>query len=232
MRRSTYQSYKSRGLLLLSVLISGFVSCKTSATTDAPLGNANLSVVNGSPNSPAINFYWTNNKFNSVPLVYGNTTGYRTLTSGLRDVQVKASLTNKLLATGKIQVKQDSSYSLFIYEANNAVTTVIAEDDLSLPSAGNAKIKLVNLSAGLSSADLFVTDGPELASSISFGSIGDDIELKAGTYNFDLRLHGTGTLLLNIPNVKLNNGGIYTIWSSGTVNGSGTSALSTQIITR
>ncbi|MGI4749948.1 MAG: DUF4397 domain-containing protein [Janthinobacterium lividum] len=232
MIRSAYPFYKLSGLFILTALIVNLASCKTGETTDVPLGNAHLLLVNSAPNSSAINFYWTGNKFNSVPLVYGNTTGYQTLTSGIREVQVKANLTNKLLATSTIHVKQDSSYSFFIYEANNAISTVMSEDDLSLPSVGNAKIKLVNLSAGLSSADLIIANGPVLASSVSFGSIGTYAELKAGTYNFSLLVHGTTTTVLAIPNVRLDNGKIYTIWSGGAVNGSGTTALSTQIISQ
>ncbi|RYE36205.1 MAG: DUF4397 domain-containing protein [Sphingobacteriaceae bacterium] len=178
----------------------------------------------------SINIYWTGgNKLNTLPLNYGSTSGYRTLTSGVREVQVKANLTNKLLTANTIKVKQDSSYSFFVYETTNTVTSVIGFDDLSVPSTGNAKIRLVNLSAGLSSADLLITNGPELASSISFGSIGTYQELKAGTYNFDLRLHGSKNILTTIPNVRLDNSKTYTIWSGGTVTGN-SKTISTQII--
>ncbi|MGI4803784.1 MAG: DUF4397 domain-containing protein [Janthinobacterium lividum] len=230
--KTTFQFSKLNGFIAFAGLICCLFSCKTNISTDAPLGNAHLMLVNSAPNSSAINLYWTGNKFNIVPLVYNTTTGYRTLTSGVRDVQIKASLTNNLLASSTITVKQDSSYSFFVYEANNAIATVIGSDDLSIPSVGNAKIRLVNLSAGLSSADLFITNGPALASSISFGSIGVYQELKAGTYNFDLRLHGSNNLLLSIPNVRLDNSKTYTIWTGGNVKGSGTTALSTQIISQ
>ncbi len=229
--RTTYPFYKLSGFFFFPALLLGLYSCKSNLPTDAPLGNAHLSVVNSSPNSSAINFYWTGNKFNAVPLIYGNTTGYRTLTSGVRDVQIKANISNKLLAASTIHIKQDSSYSFFVYEANNTVATVIAEDDLSIPSFGNARIRLVNLSAGLSSADIVITNGPTIASGVSFGSIGTYIELKAGIYNLEMRLHGTTTGLLSLPNVRLDNGKIYTIWSGGTVNGTGTK-VSAQIISQ
>ncbi|RYE29662.1 MAG: DUF4397 domain-containing protein [Sphingobacteriaceae bacterium] len=221
----------SKIITLIAIGLFCFLSsCKTNIPTDVPLGNARLLVVNSSPNSSAINVYWTGNKLNVVPLSYGNTTGYRTLTAGLRDIQIKSNLNNKLLAANTIKVKQDSSYSFFVYELNNTVATIIGRDDLSNPAVGNAKIRLINLSAGLSSADILITNGPELASSISFGSIGSFLELKAGTYNLDLRLHGSNTILLTIPNVRLDNGKTYTIWSGGAVKGSGSTALSAQII--
>lgn len=224
-----YSFYKLCGLIALIDCLS---SCKTNLPTDTPLGNAHLIVINSSPNSGAINFYWTGNKFNSVPLIYGNTTGYKTLTSGNREVQVKANFTNKLLAANTIHVKQDSSYSFFIYEANNTVATVIGRDDLSNPSVGNTRIRLVNLSTGLSSADILIASGPALSSGISFGSIGNYEELKSGIYNLELHLHNSGTVLLNIPNVRLDNGKTYTIWTGGAVKGSSTTALSAQIFSQ
>ncbi len=211
-------------------LITCLLSCKTNTPADTPLGNAHILMVNAAPGNASINLYYTGNKINTIPLVYGNTTGYRNLISGSREIQVKANLTNKLLTVSALRLKQDSSYTVFVYEANNTVTTAVSYDDLSKPSVGNAKIRLVNLTGGLSSADLYITSGPQLSSSISFGSIGIYQELKAGTYNFDLRLHGSNNLLINIPNVRLDNGKIYTIWTGGSVKGSGSNTLATQII--
>ncbi len=228
-----YNQYlKTAVLIVFCSLVLLFSSCKNNIATETILGNAHLLLVNSAANSSAMNLYWTGNKLNTVPLVYGNTTGYRTLTSGLRDVQIKDNLSNKLLATNTIRIVQDSSYTFFVFEANNATTTVITEDDLSIPSFGNAKIRFANMSPGFSSADLNILSGPIIASSVSFGSVGSYAEVKAGTYNLNLRIHGTSTIVLNLPNVRMDNGKIYTIWSGGTVNGTGSSSLSAQTITQ
>jgi hypothetical protein len=220
---------KAAGLVLSSFLLF-FSSCKDNTVTETNLGNSRVLLVNGAASSSAINLYWTGNKLNTFPLVYGNTTGYQSVTSGVRNIQIKANFSNTLLATNTIHLVRDSSYSFFVYEANNTTTTVVAEDDLSLPSFGNAKIKFANMSTGLSSADLIISNGPTIASSVPFGAIGNYNELKAGTYNLALRLHGTNTILLSIPNVRVDNGKIYTIWSGGSVNGTTTSTLKTQVI--
>ena len=230
--KTILQLCKRNLLIAFAASVTCFSSCKTNVPTDTPVGNAHLLLVNAAPNATALNFYDSGNKLNTVPLVYGNTTGYQTITSGSHEIQIKANLSNKLLATNTIRLKQDSSYCFFVYEANNTVKATTGYDDLSTPSFGNSKIRLVNLSAGLSSADLLINNGPELASGVSFGSIGVYQELKAGTYNFDLRLHGSNSILLNLPNVRLDNGKTYTIWCGGTIKGSGITALSTQIITR
>lgn len=228
---STIQLYKISRLSLIIVVVLTFFSCKKDNTaSETILGDSRLLVVNGSPSSSSINLFWTGNKLNKIPLVYGNNTGYCNITSGSREIQVKANTTNKLLATNAIKFIADSSYTIFVYEFSNAIKTVVVEDDLSIPSFGNAKFRFANMSSGLSSADLMITNGPIISSSISFGTIDDYVELKAGTYNLTLLLHGTNTVLLNLPNIRMDNSKIYTIWSSGSVNGTGASALAEQTI--
>jgi hypothetical protein len=228
-----YNRYlKITGLLLVSLSLLFFSSCKDSVVTETNLGTAHLTVINGAASTSAINIYSTGNKLNTVPLVYGNTTGYKNITSGIRDIQVKANASNMLLATNTLHLVRDSSYTLFVLEANRTTATVVTQDDLSAPSFGNAKVKFANMSSGLSSADFSISNGPDLASSISFGTIGSYSELKAGTYNLVLRVHGSTTTLLDIPNIRMDNGRIYTIWSSGSVGGKGTAAVSVQTITQ
>lgn len=210
-----------------------FSSCsKQDTSTSTDLGNSHLLLINSAKTASAIDLYWTGNKLNTVPLVFGTTTGYRSVTSGTRNIQIKANLTNTLLATNTIKVVRDSSYTFFVFDAKGVTATAVAEDDLSMPSFGNAKIKFANMSSGLSAADLVIANGPIIASSVSFGMIGNYTELKAGTYNLILREHSTNRILLNIPNVRLDNSKIYTMWSAGTVNGAGSSALTTQTITQ
>lgn len=225
------QYLKASAFVLISTFMLIFSSCtKENTSTSTDLGKSQLLLINTAKTASAINLYWTGNKLNTIPLAFGATTGYQKVTSGTRNIQIKANLTNTLLATNTINLVRDSSYTFFVFDYKGVTTTAVAEDDLSLPSFGNAKIKFANMSSGLSAADLAIANGPVIASSVSFGMIGNYIELKAGTYNLVLREHGTDKVMLNIPNIRVDNTKIYTIWSAGTVSGTGSSALTTQII--
>lgn len=226
--------FKVAATFLIVTVMLVFSSCskEDTSTNATELGNSRLLLINSTKTASAIDLYWTGNKLNTVPLVFGTTTGYRSVASGTRNIQIKANLTNMLLATNTIKVVRDSSYTFFVFDAKGVTSTAIAEDDLSLPSFGNAKIKFANMSSGLSAADLAIVNGPVIASSISFGMIGNYTELKAGTYNLVLREHGTNKIMLNIPNVRVDNSKTYTIWSAGAVNGTGSSALMAQTITQ
>lgn len=54
--------------------------------------------------------------------------------------------------------------------------------------------------------------------------------LDAGTYNLEVRLAGTTTRVLALPNVALAAGKIYTVFAKGFVNGTGAQALGAQVI--
>lgn len=228
MRRQN-QHLKPIGLSIFYLLLLAFSSCKDSTVTDTSLGNSRVLVVNSLVSSSAIDLYWTGNKLNTSALAYGSSTGYKNMTSGIRPIQIKVNGSNKLLGTDTIHVVRDSSYTYFIYQSNNRTDAVLAEDDLSIPSSGNAKVKFANMSAGLLSADLVITDGPAIASGIGYGNIGSYAELKAGTYNLYLRMKGTTVSVYSIPNINLVSGKIYTIWCGGALNGTGSTALSAQV---
>lgn len=224
---------KAIAIALISTFMLISSSCtKENTSTSTDLGSSHLLLINSAKTASAIDLYWTGNKLNTIPLVFGTTTGYQKVTSGTRNIQIKANLTNTLLATNTVKLVRDSSYTFFVFDAKGVTTTAVAEDDLSLPSFGNAKIKFANMSSGLSGADLAIVNGPVIAASISFGMIGNYTELKAGTYNLVLREHGTNKIMLNIPNVRVDNTKIYTIWSSGATSGTSSIALTTQIISQ
>ena len=54
--------------------------------------------------------------------------------------------------------------------------------------------------------------------------------LDAGTYNLQVRLAGTSTVVLDLPGITLTSGKIYTVFAKGLVGGTGSQALGAQII--
>ena len=51
----------------------------------------------------------------------------------------------------------------------------------------------------------------------------------SGTYTFDVQANGSS--VLNLPDIMLQAGKIYTVFAKGLVNGTGSQALGAQIIT-
>jgi len=54
--------------------------------------------------------------------------------------------------------------------------------------------------------------------------------VDAGTYDLEVRLAGTSTVVLPLPGVTLEAGRIYTVFARGFVGGAGDEALGAQVI--
>jgi hypothetical protein len=84
--------------------------------------------------------------------------------------------------------------------------------------------------------DIAVTGGPVVFSSRAFNDQATNAgrsaftPLDAGNYNLEVRLAGTNTVVLSLPNVALTAGKIYTVFAKGFVGGTGAQALGAQVI--
>jgi hypothetical protein len=78
--------------------------------------------------------------------------------------------------------------------------------------------------------DIAVTGGAVVWSNKKFKEYTPFTPLAAGTYNLEVRLAGTSTVVLPLPNITVANGKIYTVFAKGFVGAAGTQALGAQII--
>jgi hypothetical protein len=98
-------------------------------------------------------------------------------------------------------------------------------------------VRFFHFSPNAPAVDIAVTGGPVLFSNRKFNDQSTNAALtaftplNAGTYNLEVRLAGTSTVALSIPNVTLAAGKIYTVFAKGFAGGTGAQALGAQIIT-
>ena len=81
-------------------------------------------------------------------LAYGATSGYLTVTAGARSVQVTAGTQTAL--TQQVTVEKDKSYT-FVATPTASSSTVgglLISDDLTVPTTGKARIRVINLGQG------------------------------------------------------------------------------------
>jgi hypothetical protein len=88
----------------------------------------------------------------------------------------------------------------------------------------------VHLSPDAPAVDITLTDGTVLFGEQAFRDYTDFAPLPAGTYDLQVRLAGTTTVVLELPNITLTDGTIYTVFARGFVSGSGNQALGAEII--
>ncbi len=210
----------------LAVVSLTFTSCKK----DDAKGKANVMVVHASPNAPSVDVLVNNSKVNSAPLAYPSNSAYLQVEEGTQNLKVNVSGTSTTVINADVPFTKDKNYSVFAIDSVSKISALVLEDNLAAPAAGKSHVRFVHLSANAPAVDVAVAGGAVLFGAYEFKDFSEFTPLASGTYNLEVRLAGTSTVVLPLPNITLTAGKIYTIFAKGFVGGTGAEALGAQII--
>lgn len=200
---------------------------------DTVIENSNVMVVHASPDAPGVDLLVDDAKVNSAALTFPNNTGYLEVPSGRRNIKVNAAGTSTTVINANLDLDRNDSYTVFAINTLSAIEPLVLEDDLDAPASGKAHVRFVHLSPDAPAVDVAVTGGPVLFGNRAFKSATEFTPVDAASYNLEVRLAGTQTVVLTVPNVQLANGRIYTIFARGFVSppSGNNNALGAEIIT-
>ena len=199
-----------------------------SGTGPAP-STARAMAVHASPDAPGVDLYVDDVKV-GTNLTYPNNTGYLTVDAGTRNVKVNVTGTSVTAIEADLPLTEDVSYSVFAIDTVASIEPVVTIDDLTTPAMGKAHVRFAHFSPDAPPVDITTTAGTVVFGDYAFKEIGSFTPLDAGTYDLQVRLAGTSTVVLNLPGITLQAGKIYTVFARGLVAGAGAQALGAQII--
>jgi len=217
-------------LLAISMIITGCSDDDDANPISSTPATASVMVVHASPDAPGVDLLVDGSVVNSEALTFPQNTGYLDVPAGTRNVQVNASGTSTTVIDADLDLSGDWTYTVFATGSLSEIAPLVLVDQLASPAAGNAHVRFVHLSPDAPAVDITLTDGTVLFGSQAFRDYTDFTPLPAGTYDLQVRLAGTSTVVLELPNVSLTDGTIYTVFARGFVSGSGTQALGAEII--
>lgn len=145
-------------------------------------------------------------------LNYGQNSGYLNAAAGAREVKINVVPSDQNAVTQSVTIQRDQAQSIFAYAPDaTGVALLAVSDDLALPTAGKAKIRLVHLAQGAPSpvnlAQASVAGGAlAFISNVSFPTASPFTEIDPGDYNFVVS-NSTGATVLQVGN---GNGGTGT----------------------
>jgi len=198
---------------LLSVLLT---SCLKSKNDYYSPPAAYVLFAQASPDQQPLDLYFNNNRVNSLPLMYGNGLDYFRAFAGIRVVTLNTHTGMSKVLSDSITLKTDSAYSLFLVNKATNPQLLLLSDSLSKPAAGKASIRFVNVSPDAPAVDLAIKDSAAFVSNKGFKSYTRFLPIQGGkSYTFEVRQHGTSTVLATITDVTLNSGLVYTLWFHG-----------------
>lgn len=216
--------------LAVSITAFTFVGCDDEEDPVQPVpSNSSTMVIHGSPDAPGVDIL-VDNAVAGTNLTYLQNTPYLTLPSGTRNIKVNVTGTSTTVIEGNINFTKDKSYSIFAVNSVANIEPLVLEDNLAAPASGKAHVRFIHLSPDAPAVDITLADGTVVFGNISFKGFTAFTPLDAGTYNLQVRLAGTSTVVLDLGNITLTSGEIYTAYARGFVAGVGDQQLGAAVI--
>jgi hypothetical protein len=224
---------KQLNKLVMLLLISSFllVSCSDNDdnNTAPELEKANVLVVHASPDAPGVDLLVDGNLAGSN-LTFPNNTGYLPVDEGSRNIKVNVNGTSTTVIEADLTLDGMVNYSVFAVDQVANLSPLVIVDDLTAPAMGNAHVRFIHLSPNAPAVDITTKDGTVVFGNYDFKDYSDFTPLPAASYDLQVRLAGTETVVLELNGIAVSDGNIYTVFAKGLVGGTGTQALGAQII--
>jgi hypothetical protein len=170
-----------------------------------------LRIAHLSPDSPAVDVTVEGSAVTFSGVGYGDVTGYRALPAGTYTVDVRGAGADPASApvlTTTVDVQPGTARTVAGVGMFADLSLAVLDDDLSAPTAGRARVRVLAAASGAPSLDVGVPGGPPLASSLALGRAGDYVDVPAGPV--PVRLAPSGGAVATVP-VPLAAGGVYSL---------------------
>lgn len=201
-----------------------------------PASGARLKVLHTIPDGPAIDLFVNDTKLNGPAVAYGGIfpgNEYAVLTPGPAAVRVSTVASGTVAAqtilSATAPVEADKYYTVAAAGTATAPAAVVFSDDLSLPDASKAYVRVINLVTGGPAVDFAIGTSAPLITNVAAGKASDFVAVNPTTstnpYSIQVRSTGTTTLIgTAIANATPGVGRKYTILVRGIAGRTGTQA--------
>jgi len=177
---------------------------------------AGLSIIQASPTTELLDVYVDNTRA-LTDLAYAKKIDYLNLFPGSRKLSITKKGNQTALFAEQLTLKDYVGYSLFVIDKLETVKFLFLEDDLAKPATGKAKVRFVNLSPDAPALNLAIAGKEtDLVTNKLFKEYSTFTEIDAAQkVTFNVKNKETGAPETSIADVKIEAGGIYTIWVKG-----------------
>ena len=136
---------------------------------------------------------------------------------------------NLPLAHTNSDLAANNYYTIFAAGAVTSPAALVVQDDLAAPATGMAKVRFINLSPDNLNETVYVGNS-KLDSNIAFKQVTPFRQVTAGTYQIIVQDPANVPSSRTLSGQALEAGKIYTLMITGTVSGSGTTALTLTLV--
>jgi hypothetical protein len=229
-------------LLTLTALATLGACSKDDEATPAPAPDqARVVLVHDAANLSTFPIKLTVGTSEGPAVTYGTNSSYQNVSTGVLEIKTNiAAAGGALLNTDVKTLGKDKSYSYFVFsgvgQPANTALGVWAEDDLSAPTTGTAKVRLVHVGQGLVSPLGLSKPGStgmleQVVPTTTTGTASAFVSIPAGTASYNLVNTNNNTIVpaagASVLATNFTAGNIYTI----VIRGSSTPATTNEQFT-
>jgi hypothetical protein len=183
------------------------------------------------PDEPSLDLLVDSTKVSSVN--FGTASGYLTITSGSRNLQIEPSGTTTVLINQTSSFTSGTDSTILSLNFSSSISPITLTDDNSSPGSGNVKIRIVNGSPGLGTGDVYVVpSGTDIntvsptVTNLAFGAASTYLSMTAGAYEILFTYPGQKYAYIDTGVLSLSAGQIRTVVGLNTASGSTAAVLS------
>jgi hypothetical protein len=206
----------------LAVLAVTAALVMTGSGSSAQAGDARIRVLHAVPDAPAVDVY-LNDAEAIGDLAFNEITGYTSVPSGNYSVKVYPSSANgsgtPVIDVPSLALAAGQDYTIAAVGTLATIEPLVLEDNNTAPAAGKTHIRVVHASPDAPNVDIFATGAGVVVPNLAFKANSGYLPLDAGTYDLQVRVAGTETVAVDLPDTALAAGTIYTAFAVGLADG-------------
>lgn len=172
-------------------------------------------LVNASPDAPALNLFIDNNPYDMPALSFPGHS-HLELNAGKRNLKLGLTATAPLVDT-TLFIVENRDYSLYIIDALDSIETVFKRDTLTLPATDKAKIRFIHLSPDAPAVSFNAHSGINTLSLSNqrYKNFPAFAEVDARNYKIGFSINNDGGPVYLPDSIALASGKIYTFLLQG-----------------
>ena len=172
-------------------------------------------VLHALPDGPNVDVY-ANDKLIAKNLAYGNHSTYASLPEGTYKITLHvAGSKDSPILSNMLTVSNNSYSTVAAIDTSSEIEFLRIKDSNGPIERDKSMIKFVHLSPNAPAVDITLQDGTILFDNVKFKEVTSYINVMPNNYTLQVRLAGTSTVVLTVPDVNLQPNKIYTVYAIG-----------------
>ena len=191
----------------------------------AVLANSNdakVRVVHASPDAPAVDILVNNTIRAFSGVAFGDTTSYATLPANVYNTKVvpAGGQPNSAVIDADLNLFYTNRYTVVATDYLANITPMVLPDRAQPSPDGFSALRFLHASPDAPAVDIKVANGPYLFQNVAFQEVGAYVMVPSGSYDIEVRVAGTNTVVMTLPGIALQNTKNYTAIAAGLASGS------------